>query len=70
MKGISKVLSLGKTKKTRFLLVFCSLIRTFERCFEGTFVRKNKKNKISFGFLLTYSYLCTLKANISKIINK
>ena len=27
--------------------------------FECTFVRKNKKNAILFGFLLTYSYLCT-----------
>ena len=34
--------------------LFC----TFEMNFEGTNVRKNKKNNISFGFLLTFLYLC------------
>jgi len=32
---------------------------TSEKSLEGTYVRKNKKNGISFGFLLTFSYLCS-----------
>ena len=49
---------MDKTKKLIFLLVFFSLIRTFElRSKVLTF----EKTQISFGFLLTYSYLCSQK---------
>ena len=40
-------------------LVFCSLIRTSETPFRRYFRSKKQKNIILFGFLLTYSYLCT-----------
>ena len=40
-------------------MFFAHLFVTLRLGLEGTFVRKNKKNLNFFGFLLTYSYLCT-----------
>jgi len=42
-----------------FSFQFSVFPRTFETHLLGTCARKNKKNMFLFGFLLTYSYLCT-----------
>ncbi len=46
-------------KNVGFFLVLCSLIRTIDFV-ESTLARQKKEKKLfSFGFVLTYSYLCT-----------